>query len=64
MKKDDLYYANYKLLIKCNVESWNLLLKDNIQKSQFNPDNYMDNNDYIDDNEEKFICSNKNEYEN
>ena len=64
MKKDDLYYANYELLIKCNVESWNLLLKDNIQKNQFNPDNYMDNNDYIDDNEEKFICSNKNEYEN
>ena len=57
LKKNDIYYVNYKLLFKCNNEVW----EKNLNKENNSFDNIIENNEYINDNEEIFIKENKDE---
>ena len=57
LKKNDIYYVNYKLLFKCNNEAW----QKNLSDDNLSYDNIIDNNNYIADSEENYIKQNKEE---
>ena len=60
LKENDLYSVNYKLLYKCSKE----VLEKNLNKDEnfLDSEEIIDNNYYIEENEEKFINENKNEF--
>lgn len=60
--KDEEYYVNYKLIKKCNVESWDKILNENLDSENFDYDDFISNNDIFGDNEENFNNNNKKEF--
>ena len=63
INKDELYYVSYKLIRKCSEETWKNLLDDNNKIFSLNTDDILENNEYIDEDEEKFIQKNKIEFD-
>ena len=63
LKKGEQYYVNYKLIKKCNLESWKKIFNEKFDSKKYlDYDELIDNNNIIEDNEENFINLNQDEF--
>ena len=61
--KNDLYWVNFNLLLKCNANVWKKLLDSDEEGNNSNNDDIYENNNVIDDEELDFIIDNRKEFE-